>query len=299
MARESELLSHIYGRSAHLAAAFGSVLVGPGDDCAVVATPRGEQLLLKVDQLIEGRHFEAFPKTPVDLIARKAVARAVSDIAAMGGTPAWALAAATIPHGCPYADELFDAAARWARHWSCPLVGGDIASLGAGQAGPLLLGITIVGTPHAARGPVLRSGARPGDGAYVTGRLGGSFASERHLTFEPRLAEAARLCGALGADLHAMLDLSDGLGRDAARIAAASGVRIELEAALLPRHAGVTDWRGAAGDGEDYELLFTAAAAPPPLGTPVTRIGTVAAGSGCIIVDRGVVHDASNVGWDH
>src|SRR5262245_9051931 len=119
--RETALLSHIFRRSAGLCAAYPHVLVGPGDDCAVLAPPGGGQLLLKVDQLVEGRHFAPPPRTPIDLIARKSIARALSDIAAMGGTPSAALAAATLPAGCGYADELFDRMAHWARHWGCPL----------------------------------------------------------------------------------------------------------------------------------------------------------------------------------
>jgi thiamine-monophosphate kinase len=194
--------------------------------------------------------------------------------------------------------------ARWARHFGCPLVGGDIAIGGA-----LVLSVTAVGAPHPARGPVLRSGTRPGDDLYVTGSLGGSFNRAtglgRHLTFEPRLAESRWLCDALGPALHSMMDLSDGLGRDAARMAAASGVRLVIDAAVIPRSPGVSDWRQAASNGEDYELLFTAPAdapvpaACPATGTPVTRIGVAAAGSGCVIVDGGRETDASELGWEH
>ncbi len=226
--REAELLSHIYARSAGLAGEFPHILVGPGDDCAVVRPPAGAAgLLLKVDQLVEGRHFRPIPATPVDLVARKAIARSVSDIAAMGGTPSCALVGAVLPARCHFADALFDAMARWARHWGCPLVGGDIATW-TGET--LILSITIVGTPHPARGPVRRSGARPGDDLFVTGTLGGSLDPAtglgRHLTFEPRLPEARSLCDSLGDRLTAMMDISDGLGIDAGRLAAASGVRI-------------------------------------------------------------------------
>lgn len=317
---ERELLRHIFGRSADLSEAFSHVQVGPGDDCAVIAAPGGGSLLLKVDQLVEGRHFRPFPATPTDLIARKAIARAVSDIAAMGGTPLCALAAATLPNPCPWADELFDHMARWARHWRCPLVGGDIATWGrtpetrrGGQAsrrrdedagpGGLVLSVTVVGTPHAVRGPVLRSTARAGDGVYVTGPLGGSLDGAtglgRHLTFEPRLAEARTLCDTLGTDLHAMMDISDGLGIDAGRIAAASGVRLEIDAEAIPRAPGVKDWRQAASDGEDYELLFTAGAAERSLPAFCTRIGRVVPGSGCVIVDGGHEIDATGLGWEH
>lgn len=298
--RESELLGHIYARSADLQARFPQVLVGPGHDCGAITTPGS--VLLKTDQLVSGRHYR--DGTPIDLIARKAVARAVSDVAAAGGSPLAALAAATFPQGYPHANDLFDALSRWAAHFGCPLVGGDIASWPNPGA---VLTVSIVGAPHAARGPVLRSGARPGDHIYVTGALGGSFDATtglgRHLTFEPRLPEAHWLCDTLGGDLHAMMDLSDGLGRDAGRLAAASGVRIRIDAKLIPCSAGVTSWSRAASDGEDYELLF---AAPPgipgscPLtGTPITQIGEILPGSGCVIDDGGREIDASQLGWEH
>jgi thiamine-monophosphate kinase len=300
--RESDLLAHIYERSRGLRDACPQVLVGPGHDCAAVALPPPGQALLKVDQVVEGRHFR--PDAPVDLIARKAVARVVSDIAAAGGTPLAALAAATLPPGYQHADPLFDAMARWARHWGCPLVGGDVA------VGPtLVLSVTAIGSPHRVRGPVLRSGTLPGDGVYVTGAVGGSFDAQtglgRHLTFEPRLAESRWLCDTLGADLHSMMDLSDGLGRDAARMATASGVRIRIEAAAIPRAVGVADWRRAASDGEDYELLFTIPTGRslpdvcPGTQTPITRIGSALEGSGCVIVVEDQERDASELGWEH
>jgi len=309
---ESGLHSHIYARSAGVTGRFPQVQAGPGDDCAVLAGPVGRRVLATVDHLIEGRHYEgpAGRATGFDAIARKAVARSVSDIAAMGGSlHEWsaALATAALPHGFPQrdADELFDRLQFWCEHWRCPLVGGDAAAFGGGAcAGPLTLTVTVLGLAHAARGPVLRSGARPGDGVFVTGALGGSLRSGRHLTFEPRLREAGELCELLGGDLRAMLDISDGLGRDGARLAAASGVSIELDAAMIPCHAGCA-WREALRDGEDYELVFTAASgAPVPArcaDTPITRIGSVAAGGPRCAVRGldGSVHDASNEGWDH
>lgn len=306
---ESRLLAHIYARSADLSAAYPHVAVGPGDDCAVIRDPSGAQLLLKVDQLIAGRHFEPFPRTPIDLIGRKSIARAVSDIAAMAGTPTAALAGACVPEALfSRADHLFDAMHRWARHWGCPLIGGDISA----TDGPLTLAITVIGTPHPRRGPVLRSGARPGDLLCVTGRLGGSVDAAtgggRHLTFDPRLAEARALADLLGDRLHAMMDLSDGLGIDAARLAAASGCRVEVQEAALPRHAGVHSWREAAGDGEDYELLFAVdpACALPPVcpgsATPITVIGRIlppGEGPPCVIAIGDARVDISAVGFQH
>ncbi|MEM1167148.1 MAG: thiamine-phosphate kinase [Planctomycetota bacterium] len=292
---ESRLLAHIYARAAGTVPE--GVLVGPGDDCAVIESASGAPpLLLTVDQLIEGRHFE--PDTLFDRIAHKAIARSVSDLAAMGGAPIGALCAASLPASFTRDDELFDHAHRAAGALACPLIGGDIAR----TTGPLTLSITAIGRAHAMRGPVLRSDARPGDDLYLTGRLGGSFESGRHLSFTPRLGEGTALCDTLGHHLGAMIDLSDGLGRDAGRIALASSVRLEIETALVPMHEGVKDWRRAVADGEDYELLFTARAEVPRTvaGTTIVRIGRVVAGEGCIAIDpEGHHHDIAHAGWDH
>lgn len=296
MTSEADLLRHIAARSADLHGS-GPIEVGPGDDAAVLRFG-GEQLLLTVDQLVEGRHYVP-ESTSVDLMARKAIGRSVSDIAAMGGTPLAALATGALRDGFAYGDELFDHMARWGRRWGCPLIGGDIATVD----GPTVMTVTVIGRAHPERGPVLRSGARAGDGVYVTGALGGSFASGRHLTFEPRLAEAQWLCATLGQRLHAMMDISDGLGRDGARIAAASGARLEIQPQRIPLHAGVQTWAQGAGEGEDYELLFTAEGEVPPRtpgGAPITRIGSVVEGTGCVLLRPNEQPiDASEMGWNH
>ncbi len=270
-------------------------MVGPGDDCALVKT--SPRTLLKVDQVIEGRHF--LPGTPIDLIARKAIARPVSDVAAMAGVPRASLCAAVLPPGYAQGDALFDACDRWARHFGCPLVGGDIAT-----GSTLSLSVTVIGEPHPSRGPVLRSGAKTGDQVWVTGVLGGSFEKGtglgRHLTFEPRVSEAAWLATHLGEKLHAMMDVSDGLGIDGGRLAEASGVRLDLDGRSLPS----ADWKAALRDGEDYELLFVThpgAAVPEEIeGTPITRIGVAVPGTGCwVLGPLGEVVEASRLGWEH
>ncbi|MEY3230896.1 MAG: putative thiamine-monophosphate kinase [Planctomycetota bacterium] len=277
---ERHLLSHIYGRSATLSREFPQVLVGPGDDCALVATPGAS--LLKVDMVIEGVHF--VPATPVELIARKAVARAVSDIAAMAGRPLAALAACVLPRSWSgdRADALFDAAAAVAREFGCPLVGGDIAV----HDGPLCLTITVIGTPHPAVTP-RRGGVKAGDVLYVTGELGGSLGADRmgrHLRPVPRLEEAAWLATTLGRDLHAMMDISDGLGIDAGRMATASGVSIVLEEGRVPVHREASGPGNAIYDGEDHELLCVVPASVtlpprcPATGVSLTRVGRAEAG---------------------
>ncbi len=306
MPSESQLHAHIAAQARDLGP---FCVTGPGDDCAALrASPSdpAAKLLITVDQLIESRHFTG--ETPLDLIARKAIARSVSDIAACAGTPAWALATGALPTTFPTdkARELIDALNRWARDFACPIVGGDLASTPPGT--PIHLSVTIAGTPHPTRGPVLRSTAQPGDAIWVTGAIGNSFASGRHLTFQPRVREAQWLADTVGSDLHAMIDLSDGLGRDAARIALASNARLIINHIPLASDALSRPPLQAAADGEDYELLFTT---PPHIQLPpfvpntnpptsLTRIGTVVEGTGCIIIDpQGNEHDATHLGWDH
>lgn len=309
--RESELLEHIYARSVGIRASGGwSVVVGPGDDAAVVRSPKGDTLLVTVDQVVEGRHYE--PGTAIDLIARKAVARSVSDIAAMGGRPSWATATALLPKGYAHADELFDRMAHWAGHWGCPLIGGDVASHGS-AGDPLTLTVTVAGVMPDGCEPVLRSGVQPGDWIGVTGSIGGSYESGRHLTFEPPVERASGLLERHGGGLHAMIDISDGLGIDAHRLAVASGVVIEIEVARVPLNAGVgDDWRQACAGGEDHELLVALRGRPGWKDRTVMRtddwvefIGEARSPRegehpGAWLIDAyGKAHAASEFGWDH
>lgn len=301
--RESDLLHHVRETAGRLLAGRSDVIIGPGDDCAVVRAPAG-LLLLKSDQIVERRHVAA--GTSLDLVARKALARTVSDIAAMGGRPLYALVGAALPHNFPQADArlLADRLHHWGLHFGCPVVGGDIATL-PGEQDPYVLCISIVGEAHA-RGPVLRSDARPGDTLCVTGAIGNSLASGRHLTFEPRVHEAEWLAITLGDSLGAMIDISDGLGIDAARVAHASNVRIEIDAQRLPIHPDAGTPERAIGDGEDYELLFTVRAgtlippACPTTGTPITTIGRcLNAPPGAWLLRDKTRIDVASRGWEH
>ncbi len=310
MKPESLLLGEIYSRSAGMSARFPVVVVGPGDDCAVVRIGSGGRTvdgLWTVDQVVEGRHF--CKGEDVRLVGRKAVARSVSDIAAMGGRPIAATATGALPVDFAQESELFAAMKQCAEEWGCPLVGGDIARC----EGAMVLTVSVLGVSHETRGPVLRSGARVGDGVYVTGEVGGSFESGRHLRFEPRVEEGARLCDVLGQRLHAMIDVSDGVGRDAGRMALASGVGIEIDVDALPLASGLSagEWKRGLSEGEDYELLLTASGNVPSEievsgrdgatgRVRVTRIGCVVEGSGCVAVLKdGARVDAGELGWDH
>jgi thiamine-monophosphate kinase len=224
------------------------VLTGVGDDCAVL---RGEGkihfLLFKTDAVVEGVHFT--PKAPPAWIGHKALARALSDLAAMGARPV----AAVITLGVPRNESvrrlraIYRGIEATAKRHRVNLVGGETT-----RARQLFLNVALLGECRGHR-PVLRSGARAGDLIYVTGRLGGTQA-RRHLTFEPRLAEGEWL--AKSGLATAMMDLSDGLGADLPRLTAASGVSAQLDLAAIPRAAGAT-LEAAFNDGEDYELLFT------------------------------------------
>ena len=298
---EQELLQHIYAKADGTPSKH--VELGPGDDCAIIRAG-SERLLLSTDQLIAGRHYDDSAST--DQIARKAIARALSDIAAMAGEPIATLAAACLPPDHADTRELFDRVHHWGEHFGAPVIGGDIATAQV----PATLTITAIGRVPAGCKPILRSTARPGDAVYVTGKLGGSFHSGRHLSFDPRITEALHLVRTLGPSLHAMIDLSDGLGIDAARIATASGVRIRIDHARIPTHPDVQSWQHAVSDGEDYELCFTVhpdqevPPVCPHTSTPISRIGTVLepnANPGlCEITnEQGEVIDISTMGWNH
>ena len=225
------------------------VLTGVGDDCAVL---RGEGknhfLLFKTDAVVEGVHFS--PDERPELIGRKALARALSDLAAMGASAL----AAVITLGVPKDESaarlraIYRGIERVATRYQVNLVGGETT-----RARQLFLNVALLGECRGYR-PVLRSGARIGDLIFVTGRLGATRA-RHHLVFEPRLAEGQWLARHRLAS--AMMDLSDGLGADLPRLARASGVDFQLDNAAIPRARGAT-LPAALNDGEDYELLFTA-----------------------------------------
>lgn len=229
-------------------AAGPDVRVGVGDDCAVIGGPRDRRWqLLKVDAVVEGVHFLATDEPR--RIGRKALCRALSDIAAMGGTPRHALVtvAASPEMRVEMLRAIYAGLRAVARRFGVSIVGGETSR----SPGPLFINVALAGWVERTR-CVLRSGGRAGDALYVTGRLGGSRAG-KHFTFTPRLAEARWL--AAHAPIHAMMDLSDGLAADLPRLAAASRCGFRLDEAAVPRTPGCT-LRQALGDGEDFELLF-------------------------------------------
>lgn len=234
---------------------------GIGDDCAVLRPKSGEDLLLKTDQLIESVHF---PKTMrAEAIGERALARALSDIAAAGGDPRCCLVALAVPRtkSEPWILSFFRGLLRLGTKTGTTLVGGDLA-----HDDKVHCTVMVVGAVK--RGKALtRGGARPGDQLCVSGRLGKPWDQR----IEPRLALGRKLSG----KATACIDLSDGLALDLHRLCKESRVAAKLE--RIPIVRGVSLERALHG-GEDYELLFTLPPRmKPPAGT--SRIGTIVKGA--------------------
>lgn len=290
-----------------------SVVVGPGDDCAVLDVGLDDRLLLfKTDAVVEGIHFDA--TAPAEKIGHKALARCLSDIAAMAGTPTAALVTLALPKPfeVKFVDAVYAGLSALARKHGVAIVGGETTA----NPGRTLISIALLGFVPRGKG-VLRSGAEAGDAIFVTGELGGSRAG-RHLDFEPRLAEARWL--ARHFSLHAMIDLSDGLAGDLRHLLKASRVGAELLATSVPvsRAAKLASRAGpsakppllaALTDGEDFELLFTVASrdAVPLLDAwkrefpelALTCIGKITANEGLTLRDRQGARPLTAHGYDH
>ncbi|MCS7044975.1 MAG: thiamine-phosphate kinase [Gemmataceae bacterium] len=250
------------------------VVVGPGDDCAVLR-PGSLPLLVKADMLLEDCHFRLADAGP-RRVGRKALAVNLSDIAAMGGRPLAAVVSLGLPRPQPIGDrsapasffcnpthlaeEIYLGMRDLADTFRLAIVGGDTNSWHGG----LVVSVALLGE-SGPQGPILRSGARPGDWLFVTGPLGGSILG-KHLDFVPRVAEALALQE--HAPIHAMLDVSDGLAADLHHLCRESGCGAVLVAERIPISAAarqLTDGRSpldhALADGEDFELIFAVAPA--------------------------------------
>lgn len=225
-----------------------NVVVSAGDDCAVLRSPDKRRFqLLKTDCVVENIHFDKRAR-PAD-IGWKAMARALSDFAAMSGVPRFALITLIAPAKTSIARviHLYRGLNKAAARFGVAIVGGETSA----TSGQLAICVSLLGDVERDR-CVLRSGGRAGDLLLVTGRLGGAIAG-KHLRFIPRLAESRWLTAQLR--IRAMMDLSDGLGADLPRLARASGVGFEINEQSVPRSRLCTIEQ-ALNDGEDYELLF-------------------------------------------
>jgi thiamine-monophosphate kinase len=225
-----------------------AVILGAGDDCAIVEPGKtGRLQLLKTDCLVEEIHFARI--TPPGRVGWKAMARPLSDFAAMSGVPLFALVTLIVParRTFSWVRQLYRGIEKAARKFDVAVVGGETSNI----KGPAVISVSLSGFVERGRW-VSRAGGKAGDELFVTGRLGGSLGGH-HLKFVPRIAESRWLTEKFR--INAMMDLSDGLGADLPRLARASRVGFEVDEAALPLNRGRTI-RQAISDGEDYELLF-------------------------------------------
>jgi thiamine-monophosphate kinase len=225
-----------------------TVVAGGGDDCAVVKMAAGNILLvLKTDCIVECVHF--LPRTNAFHVGWKAMMRPLSDFAATSALPQFALITFIAPAQTEVAwvKNLYRGLRRAAKRFNVSIVGGETSS----TPGPITISVSVAGFVENDR-RVSRRGGKAGDDLYVTGRLGGAI-KQKHLRFVPRIAESRWLTKNFS--IHAMMDLSDGLGVDLPRLARASNLGFAIEVEKLPVTRGVKV-QNAISEGEDYELLF-------------------------------------------
>jgi thiamine-monophosphate kinase len=224
------------------------IVSGPGDDCAVVEIPgRGNFLVLKTDCVVAGVHFS--PTAKATDVGWKAMMRPLSDFAATSAVPQFALITLIAPEQTKveWVKGLYRGLRRAAKRFKVSIVGGEMSK----TPGPVAISVSVVGFVERDR-CVSRRGGKVRDDLFVTGRLGGAV-KQKHLKFVPRVTESRWLTKNFS--VHAMMDLSDGLGADLPRLARASRVGFTVETQNLPltRSATIAD---AISEGEDYELLF-------------------------------------------
>jgi thiamine-monophosphate kinase len=251
------------------------VVIGAGDDCAVVKFDGAKDwLLLKTDCVVEEVHFAS--ETSARDVGWKAMMRALSDFAAMSGIPEFALITLAIAgkKKASWVGELYRGLDRAAARFDVAIVGGETSE----TVGPTVIVVSVAGVVERDR-CILRSGGKANDDLFVTGELGGSIRG-RHLAFFPRINEARWLTANF--KVHAMMDLSDGLGTDLPRLAGASKLGFAIDDRALPLSRGCTIQQAISG-GEDYELLFAVSPRERKRlqkrwqkkfpGLPLTRIG--------------------------
>lgn len=288
--------------------------LGAGDDAAVLSWSQARDLVVTTDAITDQVDFVLVETDPT-LVGRKALAVNLSDLAAMAAEPVAAVVSLVLPRGggagrsaLDLAKALYEGLIPLAKEFDVAIAGGDTNA----WDGPLAISVTAVGRTTAC-GPLMRSGAKPGDWLLVTGALGGSLLG-RHLHAQPRIREALLLHERY--ELHAGMDISDGLALDASRLAAASGCGVALnletvpvspDAVRLGEQTGRRPVEHALGDGEDFELLL---AAPPEtaeqiirdqqLGIPITHIGRCIEQAGLWQMDdNGELKSLPPAGYEH
>jgi thiamine-monophosphate kinase len=321
---EAAVLERIKEIAPQIEIRSSGVRQGIGDDAAVSRGRAGCDQLLTCDWFLEGSHFLR-DKHPADAVGWKCLARAVSDVAAMGGVPRCFLLSLALPatHEGVWFDQFLGGLRRAAKRFGCVLVGGDTT-----RNENILINVTVVGEVRTGRA-ILRSGARPGDALFVSGRLGEAELGlrlirnskhrpdshdavlKKHLYPEPRLALGRWL--AEKRLPSAMMDLSDGLSSDLPRLCSLSGVGARIAAGKIPRVVMPKSGRRPDNDslemgfdgGDDYELLFTVPRRKlqhlPRLvhGLPITAIGEITKDRALLLVNEaGRVVPLPNLGWD-
>jgi thiamine-monophosphate kinase len=275
-----------------------SIVTGIGDDCAVVRPPANRDMVFTTDFVIENRHFTLATHKPPD-IGHKALARSLSDLAAMGAKPLFCLVSLAVPGklGTAWVSQFYRGLLDLATQHGVTLAGGDLASTLIVVADVMCCGTVAPGMA------MLRSAARPGDQIYVTGELGGSAvgfelrrgpAWKRHLRPQPRIEVGI---GLARKGIAACMDLSDGLSLDLQRLCFESKVSARLTGELpIAKNAS---YRQALHGGEDYELLFTTPKRMPEeiAGVPVTAIGEIVQGPPGEVMWKGQPLPAA--GFDH
>ncbi len=253
-----------------------SVVKGSGDDTAVIKWTKDKYLLFTCDMLVEDVHFKLKNATPLQ-IGYKALARNISDIAAMGGMPRHAVVSMGMSPDMDVAvaDGILNGMLALTRRYKINIVGGDVS-----RADKLVIDVSLIGEVGK-KDLVLRSGAKAGDLILVTGTIGGSIKS-KHLNFTPRVDEARRLVK--NYKINSMIDVSDGLVLDLGRILKASNTGAWIHESLIPISKEADSFDKAISDGEDFELLFTMSpkeamrllgSGQALMKTPVTVIGEI------------------------
>jgi thiamine-monophosphate kinase len=324
--RERAILSRLRARAASGQGNAG-LRVGIGDDAAVLAIRRGEEIVVTTDFSLEDVHFRRGWHAP-EAVGHKCLARGLSDIAAMGARPVAAFVSLAVPREFArgrrsWVDRFYDGLLALATQWDVPLGGGDLAQSPGGVHARVAADIVVVGAVERGRA-LLRSGVKAGDAIYVTGTLGGAAAELRavirsprkfrnvtaatpehpHFFPEPRVHVGRGLARRRLAT--AAIDISDGLSMDLQHLCEESGVRAEVAAALLPLGRSAT-FKDALHGGDDYELLFTAGAdvrIPRSIaGVPVHRIGRMlrrqAGRPQMTLVKDGRQSELRAEGWQH